>query len=60
VKSVLVMGCFVVLALSLIMATLIEYEFSCCNPVMKLERREAMSTERFQMEFLISEGLGEL
>jgi hypothetical protein len=48
------MSWFVILALSLITATLIENEFSCCNPVMKLERREGMSTERVQMAvFLI-------
>jgi hypothetical protein len=43
----------VVLALSLITVKLIENEFSCCNSVMKLERREVMSTERVQMGFLI-------
>jgi hypothetical protein len=44
VQTMLVMIWFVVLALSLITATLIA--FSWRNPVMKSERREGMLTER--------------
>jgi hypothetical protein len=44
VQTMLTMIGFVVLALSLITATLIE--FSCRNPVMKSERREGILTER--------------